>query len=84
MVFLFFLKRKKTKYTEVFLIEEHAYLKHSQPQQGHHQRASVTSEEKSTCPGESIKLIRKPEPSLHCLMEAKSLSESSYYIEIAL
>lgn len=40
-------------------------------------RAAVTSEEKSTCPGESMRLIKKPEPSLLCLMKAKSFSESS-------
>lgn len=40
-------------------------------------RAAVTSEEKSTWPGESIRLMRKPFPSIHCLMNAKSFSPSS-------
>ena len=37
--------------------------------------AAVTSEEKSTCPGELMRLMRKPEPSLLCLMKFKLFSE---------
>lgn len=51
-------------------------------------RAAVTSEEKSTCPGESIKLIKKPFSSFSrwsgFVMNCKSLSSSSKNIEIAL
>lgn len=51
-------------------------------------RAAVTSDEKSTCPGESIKLIKKPFcPFSHWsawVMNTKSLSSNSKYIEMAL
>lgn len=49
-------------------------------------RAAVTSLEKSTCPGESIRLMRKPLMSCSrvCFTKAKSLSSISKYIEMAL
>merc|ERR1711884_616106 len=53
-------------------------------------RAAVTSEEKSTWPGESIKLIKNPhssEPSaflaFSCLQKARSLGSISKYMEMA-
>lgn len=51
-------------------------------------KAAVTSDEKSTWPGESIKLIKKPfSPFSHWSafwMKTKSLSSNSKYMEMAL
>ncbi len=48
-------------------------------------RAAVTSLEKSTWPGESIRLIRKPEVvSFSCLMKAMSFSAMLKNMEMAL
>ena len=49
-------------------------------------KAAVTSDEKSTWPGESIKLIKKPLQSFSfsCLTNSMSFSAISKYIEMAL
>lgn len=43
----------------------------------------MTSEEKSTCPGESMRLIKNSVPSVFCLMAPTSSLSTSKYIEIA-
>ena len=49
-------------------------------------KAAVTSDEKSTWPGESIKLIKKPLQSFSfsCLTNSMSFSAISKYMEMAL
>lgn len=46
-------------------------------------KAAVTSKEKSMCPGVSMRLIRKLEPYLLCLMKFKLFSKSLEKNEMA-